>query len=113
MQPARKPRESRLNGYNENLVAIDVHTHAEVSSRVSDDPLWRAMQEASARVLQQGRSPGQPSARSLRITARERWPASYFRSIWNPTTGIPRVSNEEVAETAAANADVLDPLRQH
>src|SRR5204863_44224 len=31
-----------------NLVAIDVHTHAEVSSRISDDPLWQSMQEASA-----------------------------------------------------------------
>ena len=30
-----------------NLVAIDVHTHAEVSERVSDNPLWEAMQQAS------------------------------------------------------------------
>ena len=34
-----------------NLLAIDVHTHAEVSSRNSGDPLWQAMQEASARYF--------------------------------------------------------------
>jgi hypothetical protein len=27
----------------QNVVAIDVHTHAEVSQRIPDDPLWRAM----------------------------------------------------------------------
>jgi hypothetical protein len=32
----------------QNLVAIDVHTHAEVSQRLPDDPMWKAMQEASA-----------------------------------------------------------------
>jgi hypothetical protein len=32
----------------QNLVAIDVHTHAEVSQRIPDDPLWQAIQEASA-----------------------------------------------------------------
>ena len=31
----------------ENLVAIDVHTHAEVSSKVSSDPNWKAMEEAA------------------------------------------------------------------
>ena len=30
-----------------NLVAIDMHTHAEVSSRVPDDPSWKAFEEAS------------------------------------------------------------------
>jgi predicted TIM-barrel fold metal-dependent hydrolase len=34
-----------------NIVAIDVHTHAEVSSRISDDPMWQAMQEASAQYF--------------------------------------------------------------
>ena len=34
-----------------NLLAIDVHTHAEVSSRHPGDPLWQAMQEASARYF--------------------------------------------------------------
>ncbi len=34
-----------------NVVAIDVHTHAEVSSRISDDPLWQAMQEASTQYF--------------------------------------------------------------
>ncbi len=33
----------------QNLVAIDVHTHAEVSERIPDDPLWKAMQEADVR----------------------------------------------------------------
>jgi uncharacterized protein len=51
----------------ENLVAIDMHTHAEVSSKVSHDPSWKAFEEASEHY-------------------------------------------EEVAEVAAANADVLIPF---
>jgi uncharacterized protein len=30
-----------------SLVAIDMHTHAEVSSRIADDPMSKAMYEAS------------------------------------------------------------------
>lgn len=31
----------------ENLVAIDMHTHAEVSDRAPNDPSWKAFEEAS------------------------------------------------------------------
>ena len=31
----------------QNLMAIDVHTHAEVSSRVREDPAWKAVQETA------------------------------------------------------------------
>src|SRR5947199_4563028 len=30
----------------QSLVAIDVHTHAEVSQRLPEDPAWKAIQEA-------------------------------------------------------------------
>ena len=34
-----------------NLVAIDMHTHAERSERISADPMWLEMQEASERYF--------------------------------------------------------------
>ncbi len=93
-----------------NLVAIDVHTHAEVSSRVSNDPLWRAMQEASAEYFNKDEEP-RPTISEVAAYYRERKLACVIFPVdMESTTGIPRVSNEEVAETAAANADVLIPF---
>ena len=40
----------------QNLVAIDVHTHAEVSNRFPEDPEWKAVQEASAEYFKGERS---------------------------------------------------------
>ena len=35
----------------QNIVAIDVHTHAEISERIPDDPLRQAIQEASSQYF--------------------------------------------------------------
>jgi uncharacterized protein len=92
-----------------NLVAIDVHTHAEVSGRSAGDPLWKAMQEASAQYFK---------SEEPRLTVAEI--AAYYRARkmacvifpvdMEAATGLVRVSNEEVAEVAAENADVLIPF---
>ncbi|HEV2579517.1 MAG TPA: amidohydrolase family protein [Ktedonobacteraceae bacterium] len=92
-----------------NLVAIDVHTHAEVSSRVPDDPLWKAMQEASADYFKD--EGPRPTIDEVAAYYRARRIAAVIFPVdMESTTGIPRVSNEEVAETAAQHADVLIPF---
>src|SRR5579871_1037550 len=93
----------------QNLIAIDVHTHAEVSSRMPDDPLWKAMQEASADYFKD--EGARPTITEVADYYRARNMACVIFPVdMESTTGIPRVSNEEVAETAAANADVLIPF---
>lgn len=93
----------------ENLVAIDMHTHAEVSNRIPNDPGWKAFEEASAQYFKDER----PHMTISEIAAyyRElRMACVIFPVDMESTTGIERVPNEEVAEVAAANADVLIPF---
>ncbi len=92
-----------------SLVAIDMHTHAEVSSRVPDDPSWKAFEEASEQYFKDER----PHMTISEVAAyyRERKMACVIFPVdMESTSGIKRVPNEEVAEVAAENADVLIPF---
>src|SRR3989442_12329176 len=94
----------------QNLVAIDVPTHAEVSERLPDDPLWKAMKEASADYFKKDEGP-RPTIAQVAVYYRERKMACVIFPVdMESTTGLVRVSNEEVAEVAAQNADVLIPF---
>src|SRR5947209_17024584 len=93
----------------QNLVAIDVHTHAEVSQRLPDDPMWKAMQEASADYFKD--EGPRPTIPEIAAYYRERKIACVIFPVdMESTTGLVRVPNEEVAEVAAENADVLIPF---
>ncbi len=88
-----------------NLVAIDVHTHAEVSQRIPDDPLWKAMQEAAADYFKDERS--RPTIAELAAYYRERKMACVIFPIdMESTTGLIRVTNEEVIPFAS-----IDPAK--
>src|SRR6266700_7535608 len=92
-----------------NLVAIDMHTHAEVSERISDDPLWEAMQKASTEYFKNEET--RPTIPEIAAYYRERKMACVIFPVdMESTTGQVRVPNEEVAEVAAQNADVLIPF---
>ena len=92
-----------------SLVAIDVHTHAEVSSRIPDDPMSQAMREAS---IQYFKNEGQrPTIVEVAAYYRERKMACVIFPVdMESASGLVRVPNEEVAEIAAENADVLIPF---
>jgi predicted TIM-barrel fold metal-dependent hydrolase len=93
----------------QNLVAIDVHTHAEVSNRFPEDPAWKAVQEASAEYFKGERS--SPTISEVAAYYRERRMACVIFPVdMESATGMVRVPNEEVAEVAAQNADVLIPF---
>jgi predicted TIM-barrel fold metal-dependent hydrolase len=92
-----------------NLVAIDVHTHAEVSERFADDPLWKEMKEASKDYFKD--EGPRPTIPEVAVYYRERKMACVIFPVdMESTTGQRRVPNEEVAEGAAANPDVLIPF---
>ena len=89
------------------VVAIDVHTHAEVGRTGEDglDPAWRA---AAAEYFGEG---GLPTVEDVAAYYRERNMAAVVFTVDAETqTGRPAVRNEEIAEVAAANADVLIPF---
>lgn len=90
------------------LAAIDVHTHAECS-RHGHDSLPATLREAARRYFR-GDVPV-PTAQDVADHYRERnMMAVIFTVDSEAATGQPPVPNEEVAEVAAANPDVLIPF---
>jgi uncharacterized protein len=99
----------------EAVEAIDIHTHAEVSHE-GHDPMPPHLREASAKYFRGGG--GTPTAEDVATYYRERnMAAVVFTVDYEPESGRPAVSNEEVIAAADANPDVLiafasvDPAR--
>jgi predicted TIM-barrel fold metal-dependent hydrolase len=89
-------------------VAIDFHTHVEMS-RSGRDSLPDDLRDAAIEHFR-GQS-ARPTAEELATYYRERrMMAVIFTVDSESTTGQERVPNEEVAEVANANADVLIPF---
>jgi uncharacterized protein len=92
------------------LTAIDVHTHAEVSSR-GDASLDDALSDASSAYFKIDKAARKPTLEELAAFYRERKMAAVVFTVdAEHATGTPPVPNEEVAEAAAANPDVLIPF---
>jgi uncharacterized protein len=88
--------------------AIDVHTHAEVSLD-GHDPMPPELREAARRYFK-GEG-AQPTAQDVADYYREREMACVIFTVdYESQSGRPPVPNEEVAEVAAANPDVLIPF---
>ncbi|MFC7344184.1 amidohydrolase family protein [Saccharopolyspora griseoalba] len=93
----------------DDLVAIDVHTHAEIS-RSGHGSLSPELFGASEEYF---RSHGhrRPSIDEMADYYRERRMAAVVFTVdAEHATGHPRISNEEVAESCAEHADVLIPF---
>ncbi len=87
--------------------AIDFHTHAEVGRTGEDGlrPEWRA---AAKKYFGEG---GEPTVEDVAAYYRERNIAAVVFTVDAETaTGRAAVRNEEIAEVAAANPDVLIPF---
>lgn len=93
----------------DELVAIDVHTHAEVSSR-GGASLPEELHDASgAHFNVAGKR--KPTIAELTAYYRERKMAAVVFTVdAESATGTEPVPNEEIAEAAAANPDVLIPF---
>lgn len=98
--------ECRLNV--EELVAIDVHTHANVSGRAPPDPCSVILDEAMGRYFKAGKPPTIPEV--AQHYRERRMAAVIFTVDSESAMGIWRIANEEVAEVAAENADALIPF---
>lgn len=91
----------------ESVVAIDFHTHAEVGRGGEDGlpPEWR---EGAAEYFHEA---AVPTAEDVAAYYRERRLAAVIFTVDAETvTGRRAVPNEEIAEVAAANPDVLIPF---
>ncbi|GAA2583314.1 amidohydrolase family protein [Actinomadura fulvescens] len=94
----------------DEIVAIDVHTHAEVSSR-GGASLTDELHKASSAYFKVDGTKRKPTLEELAAYYRERRMAAVVFTVdAEHATGVPPVPNEEVAEAAAANPDVLIPF---
>ena len=91
------------------LVAIDVHTHAEISSRAPRDPCSIAFEDAMSKYFKE--TAPRPTIPEVAQYYRERNMAAVIFTVDSESErGTWRIANEEVAEVAAENSDVLIPF---
>jgi uncharacterized protein len=85
--------------------AIDVHVHTELS-RAGDDPMPPQLREAARSYFRSDQA--LPTVDDVAAYYRDRRMAAVVFTVdWEARSGIPPIPNEEIAEAAAANADVL------
>jgi len=91
------------------LVAIDIHTHAEVSTRMLPDEAEAEALEARGRYFRY--EVKHPTIAQMAETYRARKIAFVVFTVDHERgMGIKRISNEEVAESAAEHADICIPF---
>jgi uncharacterized protein len=90
----------------DDLVAIDVHTHAERSCRQPPDPIQASFEEAASIYFKtEGERP--TIAQTIEHYRERKIGFVMFTVDSEAGTGIRRISNEEIAEAAAENADIM------
>jgi uncharacterized protein len=93
----------------DKIVAIDVHTHAERSAQGEEDEVGLSYLEAAKKYF--GGEPPRPTTQEVADYYRERKMAAVVFTVDDEAgMGRKRVPNEEVAELAHRNPDVLIPF---
>ena len=88
------------------LRAIDIHTHAEVSCRQPPDPIQAGFEEAASKYF--GTDTKRPTIRQTIDHYREQNIGFVMFTVDSESgTGIRRIRNEEVAEAAQENSDIM------
>jgi uncharacterized protein len=88
-----------------DLIAIDIHTHAEVSSRVPMDDIGKAFNKAAEKYFKTDRLP--TIAETIHYYREQRIGLVMFSVDSESETGRRRIPNEEIAEAAAENSDMM------
>ena len=89
----------------DELVAIDVHTHAEVSCRQPADAFWTPFEEAASKYFKVGKRP--TIAETLAYYREKKIGLVMFTVDSEFQIGNRRIPNEEVVDAARDNADIM------
>lgn len=90
----------------DKLKAIDIHVHAEVSCHDPEDPIFGEFLDASTAYFKADRR--RPTIPETIAHYRERQIGLVMFTVdMEAGTGIKRIRNEEIAEAAAANSDIM------
>lgn len=88
-----------------DLIAIDVHTHAEVSCRDPADEAWLPYEAAAAKYFKTTQRP--TIAETVAYYREHRIGLVMFTVDSEFQMGVRRVSNEEVIDAASKNSDIM------
>jgi len=88
-----------------DLIAIDVHTHAEVSCRHPADAHWLPYEEAANKYFKAGKRP--TIAETVAYYRERKIGLVMFTVDSEFQIGNKRIANDEVAEAAVANPDIM------
>ena len=89
----------------DDLTAIDVHTHAEVSCHQPDDDYAQEFEDAKKKYFKSGQPP--TIAETIAYYRERKIGLIMFTVDSEFEIGRRRIPNEEVAEAAAANSDMM------
>ena len=89
----------------DELIAIDVHTHAEVSCRQPHDEVWQPYDEAASKYFKVGKRP--TIAETIAYYRERKIGLVMFTVDSEAQIGARRIPNEEVADAARENADIM------
>ena len=92
----------------EQIVALDIHTHASISSRAPRDPCSILFDEAMSKYFKSAVPPTIPEV--AQYYRERRLAAVIFPVDSEAEMGHWRIANEEVAEVASEHADALIPF---
>src|SRR5579872_4129316 len=88
-----------------DLVAIDVHTHAEVSCRQPHDEVWAPYDEAASKYFKAGKRP--TIAETIAYYRERKIGLVMFTVDSEHEVGSRRIPNEEVLDAAHENSDIM------
>src|SRR6202048_1053162 len=89
----------------DDLIAIDVHTHAEVSCRQPTDEVWQAFEDAASKYFKAGKRP--TIAETIAYYRERKIGLIMFTVDSEFEIGARRIPNEEVADAARENSDIM------
>jgi predicted TIM-barrel fold metal-dependent hydrolase len=89
----------------DELVAIDVHTHAEVSCRQPVDEVWKEFEDAASKYFKAGKRP--TIAETIAYYRERKIGLIMFTVDSEFEMGNRRIPNEEICEAAKENSDMM------
>ena len=89
----------------ENLIAIDVHTHAELSCVSPKTEAWQPYEEAASEYFRVGKRP--TIAETIAYYRERKIGLVMFTVDSEAQIGARRIANQEVADAASANSDIM------
>src|SRR5258708_16140946 len=87
------------------LIAIDVHTHAKVSCRQPADEVWQVFEDAASKYFKAGKRP--TIAETIAYYRERKIGLIMFTVDSEFEIGARRIPNQEVADAAAENSDIM------